>query len=73
MGVGGILYAALHAKVEMRWVASKLSEIIWVPAFAGNADGGRLASLRDAKRRSNPGEYHLRSAPAPWVASLLSQ
>ena len=73
MGVGGILSSALPAKVEMQWVDYRRSEMVWIPAFAGNADGGRLASLRDAERRSNLGEHLLKSLPFPWVASLRSQ
>ena len=66
------------AKAGIQMIDSHMSVTVWVPACAGNAGVGGfkpllLASLRGAKRRSNPGEYHLRSAPAPWVASLRSQ
>jgi hypothetical protein len=52
--------------------------MVWAPAFAGDADEGDFkplspASLRGASRRSNPGEYHIKSAPTPWIASLRSQ
>jgi hypothetical protein len=51
---------------------------VWAPAFAGDADEGDFkplspASLRGASRRSKLGEYHIKSAPTPWIASLRSQ
>ena len=72
------LSTAFPAKAGIQMIDSHMSVTVWVPACAGNAGVGGfkpllLASLRGAKRRSNPGGHQFESVSVHWVASLRSQ